>query len=154
DGDHKFRPDVTQANVGDIIEFDFFPPNHSVVRAEYEHPCIPYEMTGKGKVGFFSGFHPVDAILSSPPKWTLRINDSNPIFFYCSAVGSCIDYGMVGVINPNATTSLTTQRDLALNSSYMLQPGDPFPPESSSPTSLSSPSPSTSTITSPTGQTS
>ena len=33
-GDHKFTPDVVQANVGDIIQFDFFPPNHSVVRAE------------------------------------------------------------------------------------------------------------------------
>lgn len=48
----------------EVIEFQFFPPNHSVVRAEYLYPCIPYEMTGRGKVGFFSGFHPVDAILS------------------------------------------------------------------------------------------
>lgn len=62
--DHKFKPDVTQAEVGDIISFQFFPPNHSVVRAEYEFPCIPYEMTGRGKTGFFSGFRPVDAILN------------------------------------------------------------------------------------------
>jgi plastocyanin len=33
--DFKFQPDVTQASVGDIIEFDFMPPNHSVVRAEW-----------------------------------------------------------------------------------------------------------------------
>lgn len=79
--DHKFKPEVTQAEAGDVryiactllakmltstklIEFLFFPPNHSVVRAEYEFPCIPYEMTGRGKVGFFSGFRPVDAILA------------------------------------------------------------------------------------------
>ena len=31
---HQFTPDVVQASVGDIIQFDFFPPNHSVVRAE------------------------------------------------------------------------------------------------------------------------
>lgn len=62
--DHKFRPDVVQANAGDIIEFNFFPPNHSVVRAEYMFPCIPYENTGRGKVGFFSGFRPVDAFLN------------------------------------------------------------------------------------------
>lgn len=62
--DHKFKPEVTQAEIGDVIDFQFFPPNHSVVRAEYEMPCIPYEMSGgRGKVGFFSGFHPVDAIL-------------------------------------------------------------------------------------------
>jgi len=34
EADHKFEPDVTRANVGDIIEFHFFPPNHSVVQAE------------------------------------------------------------------------------------------------------------------------
>lgn len=64
-GDHKFNPSVTQASVGDLIEFDFFPPNHSVVRAEYKFPCIPYEDTGIDKVGFFSGFHPVDVLLSN-----------------------------------------------------------------------------------------
>jgi plastocyanin len=95
-GGHTFIPDVTQANVGDIIEFDFYPLNHSVVRAEYGIPCVPYEMTGP-KVGFFSGFMPVDAILSDPPKWTVRINDTDPIFYYCSALGSCLDHEMVGV---------------------------------------------------------
>jgi plastocyanin len=98
--DHVFRPDVVQANVGDIIQFNFFPPNHSVVRAEYGYPCIPYEKMVPGKQGFFSGFKPVDAILSSPPTYQVKINDTEPIFFYCSAPGSCIDWQMVGVINP------------------------------------------------------
>lgn len=58
-----------------LIEFDFFPPNHSVVRAEYKFPCIPYEDTGVDKVGFFSGFHPVDVILSNvSPKRQRCIN--------------------------------------------------------------------------------
>jgi plastocyanin len=100
DGSNTFVPDVVQANPGDIIEFDFYPQNHSVARAEYLKPCIPYEDTGVGKVGFFSGFHPVDAILNSPPKWRVRVNDSNPVFYYCTAPGSCINYQMVGVINP------------------------------------------------------
>lgn len=38
--------------------FQFFPQNHSVARAEYQHPCIPYENTGANKVGFWSGFQP------------------------------------------------------------------------------------------------
>lgn len=71
-------------------EFQFFPPNHSVVRSEYLLPCIPYELTGP-KVGFFSGFHVVDAILEEPPKWTLQINDTDPVFYYCSATGSCME---------------------------------------------------------------
>jgi hypothetical protein len=38
-------------------------------------------------------------------------------------------YGMVGVINPSATTSLAIQRQLARNSTFMLQPGEPWPSE-------------------------
>lgn len=39
-----------------LAEFEFFPPNHSVARAEAGIPCFPYERTGRNKVGFFSGF--------------------------------------------------------------------------------------------------
>ena len=35
-----------------------------------------------------------------PPTWNLTINDTEPIFLYCAAPGSCINYQMVGVINP------------------------------------------------------
>jgi hypothetical protein len=122
-GGHTFIPDVTQAEVGDFVEFQFYPTNHSVVRAAYKFPCIPFEKIETDKVGFFSGFHPVDAILDKPPTWTVRVNDSDPMFFYCSAPGSCINYAMVGVINPNASTSLEVQRDNAEKSQFMLQPG-------------------------------
>jgi len=62
-------------------------------------PCVPLSNFGTTP-GFFSGFYPVDVILDDPPKWRMQINDTDPIFFYCSAPGSCINYGMVGVINP------------------------------------------------------
>jgi hypothetical protein len=124
---------VTLAEVGDVIQFEFYPTNHSIVRAEYEYPCIPYEDTGVNKFGFFSGFKPVDAILPDPPKFYLTVNDSNPIFFYCGAVGSCINYQMVGVINPNASTSLVTQKQLAKDSTFMLLPGEAWPSEDENP---------------------
>jgi hypothetical protein len=95
-------------------------------------------MTGNDKVGFFSGFNAVDKVLDNPPKYSIKINDTNPIFFYCSAPGSCITYGMVGTINPNATTSISTQRQGARDSAYMLNPGEPFPAESPLPSNLPS----------------
>jgi len=58
---HAFSPNMTEANTGDTIEFDFYPGNHSVVRSEYMFPCVPYETTGNGKTGFFSGFYNVAA---------------------------------------------------------------------------------------------
>jgi hypothetical protein len=124
-----------------VIEFDFYPTNHSVIRAEYQYPCIPYEDTGVDKIGFFSGFKPVDAILTDPPKFFLTINDSNPIFYYCGAPGSCINYQMVGVINPNASTSLVTQKQLAKDSTFMLLPGEPWPSEDANPFTTTSAAP-------------
>jgi hypothetical protein len=46
--------------------------------------------------------------MSQPPKWNLTINDTSPIFFYCSAPGSCIDYQMVGAINPVSRLRLSS----------------------------------------------
>ena len=120
-GAHRFDPETLTASAGDIVTFEFFPLNHSVVRAQYRYPCIPYEDVVVGQEGFFSGLIPVSDILDDvrsspslwmaasqmminrvlqPPKWNLTINDTRPIFFYCSAPGSCIDYQMVGAINP------------------------------------------------------
>jgi plastocyanin len=118
--DHKMRPETIEAAVGDIVEFDFYPLNHSVVRAEYGFPCIPYDMTGSEKTGFFSGFRPVDKVLDNPPKYSVRINDTEPMFYYCSAPGSCITYGMVGGINLNSSMSIDKQRTLAMDSAYMV----------------------------------
>ncbi|OAL47928.1 hypothetical protein IQ07DRAFT_656319 [Pyrenochaeta sp. DS3sAY3a] len=133
--DHKFRPEVTEAGVGDTIEFRFYPTNHSVVRAEYSFPCIPYESIGSGREGFFSGFHAMDKVLDDPPKFSIVINDTNPLFFYCSAPGSCTTYGMVGAINPTRDQTFETQKQLALDSAYQLSPGEPFPDEAPRPSS-------------------
>ncbi|KAK2628220.1 hypothetical protein QTJ16_002866 [Diplocarpon rosae] len=133
---HHFTPDSLTASVGDIVEFRFYPLNHSVARAEYKNPCIPYELTDAGKQGFWSGFEPINVVLSNPPIFSLLINDTDPIFFYCSAPGACED-GMVGVINPNATRTIDVQTAYARNASIAFSPGEGFPPETES----ASPSP-------------
>ncbi|KAH0405508.1 hypothetical protein KCU89_g46, partial [Aureobasidium melanogenum] len=135
-GAHRFDPETLTASAGDVVTFEFFPLNHSVVRAQYRYPCIPYEDVVVGQEGFFSGLIPVSDILDDPPKWNLTINDTSPIFFYCSAPGSCIDYQMVGAINPltswkNLSTPFFVQKDGAKDSNYMLQPGEDFPSEAS-----------------------
>jgi len=130
--DHKFVPNVTEAAVGDTLEFRFYPLNHSVVRAEYLVPCIPYEMSGPSKTGFFGGFHAVDKVLEDAPSYSILVNDTNPIFFYCSAPGSCLNYGMVGAVNPNNSQDIEQQHQKAKDSAYMLNPGDPFPAEGTS----------------------
>jgi hypothetical protein len=107
-------------------------------------------MLNTNVTGFFSGFNAVAQILPNPPSYRVRVNDSNPIFFYCSAPGSCIGYGMVGVINPRPDTLLTDFRARAQKAAFSLSPGEGFPAEGEAPGSSSSPSPAVPSSTSST----
>ncbi|ESZ93731.1 hypothetical protein SBOR_5868 [Sclerotinia borealis F-4128] len=133
----NYSPVSLTADVGDIIEFRFYPQNHSVARAEYKLPCIPYEDTGAGKVGFWSGFEPIAIVSNNPPTYSVVINDTEPIFFYCSSPGACQE-GMVGVINPNDTQTFDTQLAYAQNATLVFSPNEYFPAETSKATTGSS----------------
>ncbi|KAE8445896.1 hypothetical protein EG329_012675 [Mollisiaceae sp. DMI_Dod_QoI] len=125
----NFSPHETYADVGDIIEYRFYPQNHSVARAGFgNQPCIPYEDTGIGLVGFWSGFQPVALVLSNPPIFRVRVNDTDPIFYYCSAPGACFE-GMIGVINPNVTATFAQQFNYTQNATLSFSPLEYFPKE-------------------------
>jgi len=124
--ENEFQPNSIIATPGDIVQFVFYPTNHSVIRAEYGYPCVPYEDI-TGNTGFYSGFEPIASTNESLPTWNLTINNTDPVFYYCGAPGSCIGWGMLGVINPNASTSLDTQLLLAKQANYMLEPGQKLP---------------------------
>jgi plastocyanin len=54
-GGFKFDPpELHNVSVGDIVKWEFYPRDHSVARAEFGSACVPYEYTGKDKVGFWS----------------------------------------------------------------------------------------------------
>jgi plastocyanin len=58
---HYFTPNSINALPGDIVTFRFWPGNHSVIRAEYGFPCVPYEdFDGNEKGGFYSGVQSPD----------------------------------------------------------------------------------------------
>ncbi|EON61768.1 hypothetical protein W97_00984 [Coniosporium apollinis CBS 100218] len=131
---HQFTPDRVLACKDDVVKFDFFPTNHSVVRADFDHPCVPYEMVGNNQGGFFSGFRATDKIEENPSSWLLRVDSRDPVFFYCSAPGSCKDWAMVGAINPTAQYSLAEHALKARAADQELSPGEKFRDEASSPT--------------------
>ena len=95
-------------------------------------------------MGFWSGFNPIALVLSNvssfrpqflmqandlkPPIWRLVVNDTEPIFFYCSSPGACLE-GMVGVINPNSTFTYAQQFNYAQNATLDFSPGEYFPKE-------------------------
>ncbi|RYP52327.1 hypothetical protein DL769_010701 [Monosporascus sp. CRB-8-3] len=134
--DHKYIPDTIEAEVGDIINFKFYGANHSVVKAEFGQPCVPYDLVHPGEESFFSGaIEQPNGNLNPLPTWTLRVNTTDPVFFYCSAPESCITWKMIGVINPNRTRTLEEQVELVTNgtTTFQLSPGEPFPAEGGPP---------------------
>lgn len=38
---HGYDPDHVYADPGDLVVFEFWPTNHSVVKADYGAPCVP-----------------------------------------------------------------------------------------------------------------
>jgi len=128
---HYFTPNSINALPGDIVTFKFWPGDHSVIRAEYGYPCIPYEdVQENGEGGFYSGVKSPDAQDvrdDNLPTWNLTINSTAPTFFYCGAPGSCVSWAMLGAINADANHSIATQIKLAREAAYVLTPGETLP---------------------------
>ncbi|GLA33338.1 hypothetical protein AnigIFM63309_000161 [Aspergillus niger] len=129
---HQYSPHNVSAAVGDIIVFEFYPRNHSVVKADYLAPCVP----ASGEIfysGIFNSFNEEDGqLVGPPPTWSLVVNDTEPTFFYCTAIDSCIGNGM------NSTMTFESQYNRAKTYPYMLVPGQSIPAEGTiSPTSTS-----------------
>ncbi|EMC95512.1 hypothetical protein BAUCODRAFT_157927 [Baudoinia panamericana UAMH 10762] len=123
---NQFQPNSILAVPGDIVSFQFWPGNHSVIEAAYGYPCIPIaDVTGQ--TGFYSGWQPTNDTTGTQTVYNVTVNDTSPVFYYCGAPGSCIGWGMLGVINPTAQTPLDTQLELAKQANYMLEPGENLP---------------------------
>ncbi|KAF7530379.1 hypothetical protein PCG10_003750 [Penicillium crustosum] len=103
---HQFVPANITASPGDIVVFEFYPTNHSVVKADYLAPCVP----ANGNIfysGAFDDFNEQDGqLVGPPPTWSLRVNDTK-----------------------NTTQTWETQYAKALKYPYMLVPGQSMPAE-------------------------
>jgi len=92
-----FSPSSVTAAVGDILEFEFYPGDHSVAQGTFAAPCSQGTLT----TGFYSGFMQV-ATGPGSQVFQVTVKDTNPIWFYCSQVEHC-QSGMAGVVNPPAS---------------------------------------------------
>jgi plastocyanin len=144
-----YSPDTITAAVGDTIEFHFFAPLHSVAQGNFSTPCTPTPN------GFFSG----DISTSSGENvdvFTVTVNDTNPIWFYCVIPTHC-QLGMSGVINPPADNSntLAQYQAAAKNVANSVTPanveGGVLGPLKAATTSSAAPSPSSKNAGSRTG---
>lgn len=91
DAELAFNPQVITASVGDTLTFSYFPKNHSVTQSSFTDPCHPLAD------GFFSGFQPL-AAGPGPVEFVVTVNDTKPIWIYCSQPSHC-QKGMAMVVN-------------------------------------------------------
>ena len=54
EGGLVFNPESVTADVSDLLQFHFYPKNHSVVQGSFSTPCQP------SAGGIYSGFVPVE----------------------------------------------------------------------------------------------
>ncbi|KAG8976272.1 hypothetical protein FRB94_013762 [Tulasnella sp. JGI-2019a] len=91
-----FSPDQVNATAGDILLFQFHPGDHSVTQSSaISAPCSP--LSG----GIDSGFMDA-ATATSFPTYSVKVNDTNPLWFHCAQNGHC-PAGMVFAVNVGAS---------------------------------------------------
>lgn len=94
-----YEPNDFTANVGDMVQFQFFGGNHTATQSTFDNPCQPVSQF-TNLTGFHSGFIPAEAseAMGMRAVYTIRINNTNPLWIYC-AQGSHCESGMSMVIN-------------------------------------------------------
>jgi plastocyanin len=93
----EFFPSKVVANVGDMVQFQFKPKNHSVVQSTFDNPCAPISLHSN-VTGVFSGYQPVAADAEMTSTYTIMVTDKKPMWLYCSQGKHC-QSGMSMVIN-------------------------------------------------------
>ncbi|KAF2759596.1 hypothetical protein EJ05DRAFT_437168 [Pseudovirgaria hyperparasitica] len=94
----SYNPESVKANVGDVIDFQFMPKNHTVTQSTFGKPCV--KMEG----GADSGFMP-NPDGKAGVSWKFTVPSTDPIWMYCKQkTGNHCGVGMVFAINPNDNT--------------------------------------------------
>jgi plastocyanin len=93
-----YFPNNIKAEVGDMVQFQFAAGNHTVTQSTFDNPCEPIVMNSANTTGIYSGFMPVAAGATTSPVYTIMINNTTPIWLYCSQASHC-QKGMTMVIN-------------------------------------------------------
>ncbi|ODA79138.1 hypothetical protein RJ55_04730 [Drechmeria coniospora] len=138
-GSLTYSPDSITAAEGDIILFRF-DSTHDVVAGDFQKPCQP-----ASSGGFYSGTLPA----GGKSSFSITVNNTDPIFYYCSISNHCQD-GMVGVINQGqGLDTLDAYRSAAAKTTSSTAPNTAFggtePSSTKSSTTSSSKTASTTT---------
>ncbi|KIJ48617.1 hypothetical protein M422DRAFT_28355 [Sphaerobolus stellatus SS14] len=98
-GQLTFDPPQISAEINDIVKFVFHAKAHSATQSNFETPCSPKDS------GFDTGLMPVAADVTDFPEFSVKVNDTLPIWVYCKQQGPPIhcQQGMVFAVNAPAS---------------------------------------------------
>jgi len=102
-----YTPDTIEANVGDMVIFEFHEQNHTATTSAFTSPCVA---NGVFDTDFMP--NPNDTV-SPPPQAGMAINVATPIWFYCRQTGHCGE-GMTFSINPTLNKTQADFEALAI----------------------------------------
>ncbi|KAH7342662.1 Cupredoxin [Rhexocercosporidium sp. MPI-PUGE-AT-0058] len=121
-GSLAYYPNNIKAAVGDMVQFQFAPNNHTVTQSTFDAPCQPIA-ANSNVTGIYSGFMPVSASSTTTPTYTIMVKAATPMWLYCSQGKHCQN-GMTMVINENtaanSSRSLSAYQALAAKSTVNL----------------------------------
>lgn len=108
-GGNVFNPSSLTAAMGDTVTFNFN-GMHSVAQGDYSSPC-----SSSGSSEIYSG-------MMSSGSFSIKINSTDPIWYFCSYSHHCQE-GMVGVINPPSSgDTLSTYKSKASSAGSSTNP--------------------------------
>ncbi|OAA60356.1 extracellular serine-rich protein [Niveomyces insectorum RCEF 264] len=116
-GGLAFSPDTVTAAKGDILEFHFVGGYHDAVKGDPAKPCTP--LAG----GFASATEAGSA--TNKNIFRVTVNDTNPIYYYCSVGAHCAN-GMVAVVNPTADDTAAAFKAAAKSATAVRPVGAPY----------------------------
>ncbi|TKW48162.1 Extracellular serine-rich protein [Colletotrichum tanaceti] len=106
-----FYPEVVKANPGDVIQFQFWPMNHTVTQAAgTQSPCQPLQDQKPNAV--HSGFIPGVTDGSPVGTFDVQVENTDPMYMYCAQGVHC-QAGMVLIVNPKADADVQAYKQAA-----------------------------------------
>ncbi|KAK4706073.1 hypothetical protein P7C70_g114, partial [Phenoliferia sp. Uapishka_3] len=88
-----YTPNFVNADVGDLVKFEFHPMNHTVTQSSFDYPCTAIDG------GIDSDFNPVPAGSYDFKTFEITVQVKTPLWFYCRQDHHC-QQGMGFGINP------------------------------------------------------
>lgn len=93
-----FTPNLVEAEIGDVLQFQFAAGNHSVTQSTEGNPCQPILDGAGASTSIHSGFMSFDSKNADVPTFNVPIRDSSPMFFYSAHDRQC-QQGIVMAVN-------------------------------------------------------